>query len=273
MQRLFGKNVYSPPLFGDIIEKIIISVSAMYTKEQIEDLLNPWPLSWISREDLTACVQNVVKRSNKLKPDKENIIDPFSALFDMAITGMNYKEWRISERRRQQQKTLQNAIGDFHQEVIGFIKGWQNQKVGRVIDVINPTEKIYAEIKNKFNTIKASDRDKVFRTMLTLQSKAGKYEGYTCYLVEILCKSHFDKEFTPSSNITGTTATGLPTVREIDGVTFLAKVTGSPTAFQDLHNTLPLILQLVVPTFDAKSRMADPMFKEFLAQAVKYDNR
>lgn len=241
----------------------------MYSSAEIVAQLSDWPLDWISEADLTSCVQTLLDRANKTKSDKANVMDPFSALFDMAVTGMNYPEWRNSERRRQQQKTLQNAIGDFHQSVIGSIAGWDNKQVGKVVDLVNEDEKIYVELKNKFNTLKASDRDKVYNTLLSYQSKTGKYEGYTCYLVEMLTPARMDRPFAPPSNTTGLRAVAVENIREIDGVTFLAKITKSPTAFQDLYRVLPLILQKLEPTFDAQKCLEHPMFKELLEQATK----
>lgn len=62
-------------------------------------------------------------------------------------------------------KTFQNAIGDFHQEVLGSAKGWRSTGTsGGVLDIMsdNPikqagNKKILAEVKMRYNTIKASD--------------------------------------------------------------------------------------------------------------------
>lgn len=53
---------------------------------------------------------------------------------------MKYNEiadLEINETTRQAQKTLQNHIGDFHQNILGSVDGWINLKVGSIIDLIS----------------------------------------------------------------------------------------------------------------------------------------
>ena len=81
------------------------------------------------------------------------MIDPFAALFEMSGFEIEYDTWIKSETTRQAQKTLQNHIGDFHQNILGYSKGWTNMKVGNVIDLVSEENKTIAEVKNKYNTI------------------------------------------------------------------------------------------------------------------------
>lgn len=86
------------------------------------------------------------------KPDKslyKNVVDPFSAIFDSVVEGISFNDWFKREKTRQAQKTVQNAIGYFHQDIIGSINGSQNLSSGKLIDVCNINLQIIAEIKNK----------------------------------------------------------------------------------------------------------------------------
>jgi uncharacterized protein (UPF0335 family) len=66
---------------------------------------------------------------------------------------IDFDSWVKNETTRQSQKTLQNHIGDFHQNILGYSKDWKNMKVGNVIDLVSEKNMIISEIKNKYNTI------------------------------------------------------------------------------------------------------------------------
>jgi len=120
-----------------------------------------------------------------LKPEKsfdKNVIDPFSMLFESASFGLNMQEWMTHEKARQAQKTLSNGIGVFHQKILGSIKGWTDLGTKEIVDIINHEKRIIAEIKNKHNTIKASDKIGLYDTFENLVLvKTGKYHNYTAY--------------------------------------------------------------------------------------------
>ena len=85
-------------------------------------------LSWISDADLESCVRQVVNKGlqgiqKSQKDIARNGLDPFSALFDASLQGITLSEWLVSEQRRQAQKTLQNALGHFHQSILSRING------------------------------------------------------------------------------------------------------------------------------------------------------
>ncbi len=95
-----------------------------------------------------------VLRKNKSalkKIDKdfhENVIDPFSALFDSENSNLSIKTWEKQEKSRQLQKTLQNAIGHFHQRILGSVNGWYDPGVGGGYDSEHKKRKIVAEIQS-----------------------------------------------------------------------------------------------------------------------------
>jgi len=114
-------------------------------------------LSFISNEDLYNHVRVVLETTQQASDLAEenlysNVVDPFSALFDALRQKITLVGWASQEKTRQIQKTMQNALGEFHQAVLGSMDGWENLPVGHVIDVRNTKKKIIAEIKNKHNT-------------------------------------------------------------------------------------------------------------------------
>lgn len=79
-------------------------------------------LSFISEKKLTEICSDIIQIGQAAIENSEskfddNIVDPFSALFDSAISGISLSEWCEREKARQMQKTLQNAIGSFHHSV------------------------------------------------------------------------------------------------------------------------------------------------------------
>ncbi|MCV6599301.1 MAG: Eco47II family restriction endonuclease [Alphaproteobacteria bacterium] len=229
-------------------------------------------LKWISEKDLYELCQEIVDvlevKSKDIEKDlHSNIVDPFSALFDASFHKMSLEEWLATEKSRQIQKSLQNAIGNFHQKILGRVIGWKDLKTGGVADLVNKDKKIIAEIKNKFNTTKGNHKVAIYDDLKSLTKS--KYEGYVAYYVAILTKKRFDKEFTPSDNRkAGKRRPKNKNIREIDGATFYEIATGDKNAIYDLYNVLPHIISDIVKN-DKKKIIKDPLFKELFDRAFQ----
>ena len=232
--------------------------------------MSQWKLNWISKERLVEICEKLIKQA---KPSEQglnykNVVDPFSALFDIAINDMTYETWEKAEIRRQHQKTLQNAIGKFHQMVLGSVKGWVDLGVGQVVDLRNDDLKVFAEIKNKFNTVKASDKKGVYDALAKYRSDPdGKRKDYTGYFVQILVNtSPFNRPFAPTDNtLSGIHKGESKFIREIDGRSFYALATGSPTALDDLYSVLPEVLQDAMNgKFKANQAQSHPLYKDLI---------
>ena len=80
---------------------------------------------------------------------------------------MNYnidlEKWKVKERTRQADKTTNNRIGDFHQKLLGGVKGWTDLGIGddTKLDLKNDDNTIFLELKNKFNTTNSDSLSKV----------------------------------------------------------------------------------------------------------------
>jgi hypothetical protein len=196
-----------------------------------------------------------------------NVVDPFSAVFDALKQGITLKEWLRQEEARQKQKTLQNALGVFHQAIIGSINGgWENIPVGHVIDVCNKMKKIIAEIKNKFNTTKGSDKKTIYDN-LNSQLKT-PYNGFTGYYVEIIPRRRglYNLPFTPSDNVLKNTRPVNQKIRVIDGKSFYALATGIPDALEMLYKILPRVIADFLKT-DPGIVCKDQLFNDLFTRA------
>ena len=205
-------------------------------------------LSFMSYKDLISAVDKVLAVMEKANADAEkklykNVVDPFSAIFDGVFQGLDLRDWLKLERTRQIQKSMQNSIGNFHQDIIGSIKDWENLSTGGFLDVRNKNRKIVAEIKNKYNTTKGDHKVKIYENIY-YHLKEPENEGYTGYYVEIIPKGKktYDKPFTPSDNQTHYKRAPNEKIRQIDGKSFYEMAAGYPNALKDLYLVLPKII-------------------------------
>ncbi len=203
-------------------------------------------LPYISDTDLIAAVKAVVDCIVKNQAETEddmykNVIDPFAAIFDGAMQGFNLEEWSKKERARQIQKTVQNQIGYFHQQILGRITGWRVLSKG--VDICNDESKIIAEIKNKYNTVKSSDKVGVYDYLLNCLNEPA-YQDFTAYYVEIIPSSRepYNKAFTPSDRETETNRPLNEKIRRISGQAFYQLATGYSGALSMLFDVLPEVI-------------------------------
>jgi uncharacterized protein (DUF2461 family) len=107
----------------------------------------------------------------------KNKVDPFSALIDSMLQGITLSKWVMQEKLRQNQKTLQNCIGSFHQSIIASFDRWEDLGTGQIIDIINKEHNIVAEIKNKYNTTKGNHKIQIYRDIKATLEKQ-EYKGF-----------------------------------------------------------------------------------------------
>lgn len=181
----------------------------------------------------------------------ENVIDPFAAMFEMAGFGLDHDSWVRNELMRQAQKTLQNQVGEFHQRILGSVKGWENMNTGVVIDLASEENKVIAEVKNKYNTLSGGKRSDQYENLEKLvMQKASRYHAYTSYFVTIIPRNaeRFDRPFTPSDKETGSRVQENELIREIDGASFYELVTGERDALAQLFRVIPDVIEGIAGT-------------------------
>jgi len=181
-------------------------------------------------------------KKNAPKKFHSNVIDPFGPVFEMAVHTISADDWRKLEITRQIQKTIQNAIGEFHNDILGSVSGWSKLEKGKQVDLVNDDRSIIAEIKNKYNTVsggKLKDHYDEFHSLVNVKSSI--YHGATAYFAQIIPKKPkpFDRCFTPPDKATGKKKPKDAKIREIDGRSFYAKVTGIDNALDLLHEQIP----------------------------------
>jgi len=187
-------------------------------------------------EDLIEQIRLVLKEMEDAAEEVNiyrNVIDPFSAIFDMARLNIDFDEWQGLEQSRQAQKSLQNAVGYFHQHILGCVDDWVDTGTGGGVDIRSDPNKVIAEIKNKHNTMNSSSGAETYRKMANFLEHVDR--GYTGYVVTVIPKNkqRFKKPYNP-----GTTAERQD-LFIVDGSTFYEIVTGDKDALKKLYACLP----------------------------------
>ena len=238
-----------------------------------EEKLHIFPneLTFISDEKLTRLVSQLLIKADMAadsagKKLYRNVVDPFSALFDSARQKIELEEWQDQEKSRQIQKSLQNFLGEFHQEVIGSINGWESLGTGSGVDVRSSDKKIIAEIKNKYNTMNSGKAVQVYDEISRHLDFNEPYKGYISYIVFIIPKSPIalNKIFSPSDK--GTRRPQREDVRQIDGKSFYHIATGDPEAIKKLYCRLPVIISKVSGTLPEKL-VKSPIYSDLFNRA------
>lgn len=233
-------------------------------------------LSFISDEKLFAIVNGILDIAirSKIEAEKKfgkNVIDPFSVLFETAGFNFSNETWLASEQARQAQKSLQNHLGSFHQQVLGSFNGWEDLLTGGQVDIVNRDRKIVAEVKNKHNTVKGDNLKTVYDKLAnTILPKGMPYKDFTAYYVEVIPKrqGRYDVEFTPSDNETGENRPSHRQIRRIDGYSFYDLASGESDTLKKLFDVLPNVINEYFNKIDSKDRQWDAaLAKRFFAEA------
>lgn len=237
-------------------------------------------LEYIEDQELIALVSEVIANGLASKRDAEkkfhrNVIDPFTTIFDAAISGFDKATWREAETVRQYQKTLSNSIGNLHQKILGHVNGWEDLGTGGEIDLKNDDEKIIAEIKNKHNTLTGGKLAGQYHNLYEkISKKTNAYNGYTAYFVNIVPKKpqRTDLPFVPSDPSTGSKVPSRDDVRIIDGASFYTLVTGRENALEELYDVLPKVIEYSFEHVLNKGKVSVKDvddFKEYFSLAYK----
>ncbi|QRN41546.1 MAG: Eco47II family restriction endonuclease [Neisseriaceae bacterium] len=196
------------------------------------------------KEIIISLVKETLSTESSKKDLRQNTIDVFSQVLECTILDLSKDEWEERELTRQTQKTLQNKVGELHQKILGTIDGIQDLGVGKIIDLKGSN--FIAEIKNKHNTTKGNHKVAIYDDLE--QSLSSADENTIGYYVEILPPNGklYDKPFIPSDNKTNSRRPENDRIRQIDGKTFYEKVTGNPSALEELYKMLPGITAEII---------------------------
>jgi len=235
-----------------------------------------WPLSFISQADFENHVLDTIKNYGKkldsydVKKFNSNIIDPIKLIFDKSVYGLSWEEIIKSEIFRQRDKSNNNDIGYFHQNIFKYMDSCEVPPVGWDVIFTPDTEinvgdgvnvsRVFVEMKNKHNTMNSSSSAK---TYIKMQAQMNKDDECACFLVEAIAKK--------SQNIAWTVTVDGDNfkhkrVRRVSMDQFYALITGQEDAFYQMCMILPDVVNKVVSENKGKAVPVDSVFVELEKQ-------
>lgn len=238
-----------------------------------------WNLGFISEEDFKKHVQaTILKYGEKLesfdlKRFNSNLIDPNKLIFDKSVYKTSWEEIVNNEIFRQRDKSNNNDIGYFHQNMFSYFKGCEVPQAGWDVIYRNPdgivmpdgdvVHTLYVEMKNKHNTMNSASSAK---TYIKMQSQILD-DDCACLLVEAIAKR--------SQNIKWTTKVDGKNVqhrliRRVSMDQFYSIVTGDENAFYKMCMALPEVINTVVNEEGAVTVPQDTVIQELRKVAELY---
>ncbi|HAN00267.1 MAG TPA: Eco47II family restriction endonuclease [Marinilabiliales bacterium] len=152
-------------------------------------------VNFISDAHLLYCIDNLHKAYLKAKNNiskssfYSNKVDTIKLTFDSKFNDIDEESLIQTEILRQIDKSINNSIGTFHEQILGGIKGFE---VGILsgFDIKAKDDTLFADIKNKHNTMNSSSAEALFQK---LARYADTYKKAKCYWVQILAKGSFNE--------------------------------------------------------------------------------
>lgn len=229
-------------------------------------------VDFVSDEHLLKCIENLhhsyIKAKNNLTKRSfySNKVDTIKLTFDSKFNGISEEDLIQSEILRQIDKSINNSIGTFHEQVLGGVKGYE---VGNLsgFDIKAEDNSLFADIKNKHNTMNSSSAEALFQK---LARYADDYKKANCYWVQILAKGSFNEHW--KGDINGKEYSHSR-VFKISGDQFYALVTGQSNAFFQLYKALPNAISDYLKSINAEENIAKNSAVEEILEQTKTSNR
>ena len=223
--------------------------------------MNSYNLGFISDADIFQHVKDTVEKYRfviDLKAFNNHIIAPLKLTFDAKIYGKTIAEVVEAEVLRQLDKSNTNHIGYFHQNIFNFIGGgWSVPTEG--FDVVHLERQVYAEIKNKHNTMNSASSQK---TYIGMQNMLLRSAAATCYLVEVIAVKSQNIAWQISLN---KDSFANDRIRRISIDQFYEMATGDALSFHKLCTVLPAVIDDVVETLKQDGMVKNTVLSELEA--------
>lgn len=229
-------------------------------------------VDFVSDEHLLMCIENLHSSYLKTKADigkkkfYNNKIDTIKLTFDSKFNNINEESIIEMELLRQIDKSINNSIGTFHEQVLGGIQGYEIGKLSG-FDIKAEDDTLFADIKNKHNTMNSSSAESLFQKLARF---ADTYKQAKCYWVQILAKGSFNEHW--RGDINGKEYSHSR-VFKISGDRFYALLSNQDDAFLQLFKALPLAIEDYLKSVKTKNEMYENSIFEEIKHASNKKNR
>ena len=229
-------------------------------------------VDFITDEHFLDCVANLHKAYLKAKNNitKKNFysnkVDTIKLTFDSKFNDISEESLIQTEILRQIDKSINNSIGTFHEQILGGIKGFEVGKLSG-FDIKANDNTLFADIKNKHNTMNSSSSESLFQK---LSKYADTHKKSKCYWVQVLAKSSFcelwkgeinGKEYSHSR------------VYKISGDQFYALLSGKENAFFQLYKNLPIAVADYLNSIEKSNTNSENSALEEIKKETKTSKR
>jgi hypothetical protein len=195
-------------------------------------------LNFISDSHLLTCIENLYHSYQRAKNNLtkrhfySNKVDTIKLTFDSKFNEIGEERLIQSEILRQIDKSINNSIGTFHEQILGGIKGFEYGSLSGY-DIKAADSTLFADIKNKHNTMNSSAAEALFQK---LARYADDNKNAKCYWVQILAKGSFCELW--NGEINGKEYSHSR-VYKISGDRFYSLLSGQEDALYQLYKILP----------------------------------
>jgi hypothetical protein len=229
-------------------------------------------VNFISDDHLLDCIGNLHKAYLKAKNNitKKNFysnkVDTIKLTFDAKFNDIDEESLIQSEILRQIDKSINNSIGTFHEQILGGIRGYQAGNLSGY-DIKAKDNTLFADIKNKHNTMNSSAAEALFQK---LARYANDYKIAKCYWVQILAKGSFCELW--SGDINGKEYSHSR-VYKISGDQFYALLSGQDDAMFQLYKVLPVAIKDYLKSAEKSEDIAENSALDELKAGTKKSKR
>ena len=229
-------------------------------------------LSFITDDHLLTCIANLhnsyLRAKNNITRDHfyANKVDTIKLTFDSKFNDISEEDLIQSEILRQIDKSINNSIGTFHEQILGGVKGYEIGKFSG-FDIKAEDNSLFADIKNKHNTMNSSSAEALFQK---LSRYADDNKKAKCYWVQILATKSFN---TLWSGVINGKEYSHSRVYKISGDQFYALVTGEDDAFYKLYKVLPLAIEDYLKTLKNEDSVPENSALDEIKTTIKTTNR
>lgn len=228
-------------------------------------------LNYISDEHLINCIENLYNSYERSKTNiskskfYKNKIDTIKLIFDSKFNDLDEETLIKAEINRQIDKSINNSIGTFHEQILGGVEGYEIGKFSG-FDLKAEDDTLFADIKNKHNTMNSSSAESLFQKLATY---ADTYKQANCYWVQILAKDSFCEKW--YGDINGKEYSHSR-VYKISGDQFYERITGREQAFYELYTILPNAINEFLKTRKVRIKNQDSALTD-ISTSAKHSRR
>src|SRR5690554_2177033 len=229
-------------------------------------------LSFITDEHLLSCIEELhqayknAKKEISKKKFYKNKIDTIKLTFDSKFNIISEKDLIEAEILRQIDKSINNSIGTFHEQILGGVTGYE---IGALsgYDVKANDNTLFADIKNKHNTMNSSSAEALFQK---LARYADDYKKAKCYWVQILAKGSFNEHW--KGEINGKEYSHSR-VFKISGDQFYSLLSGQNDALFQLYKALPKAIKDYLKSIEKEDKIKESSALEEITSETEKSKR